>query len=323
MRGSSAVACATPKRNFRQAGRELIWLRLMKLGNKQMVEKLTRSAIYRDYARAFSDTTGMPLALRPVEHWQLGMYGVANENPFCELMARPNRVCAACLEVQRKLTEKVGDRSRTVTCFAGLSDSAVPIRVGDQLIGFLQTGQVLLNQPTKFRFDQTAKKLVDWGVKVDLRKAREVYFHTKVLTRKQYRATLRLLEIFGRHLSILSNQIALEDSDAEPAAVTRAKEFIGRNQDSALCLATVAKTVNTSTFYFCKLFKRTTGLTFTDYLARVRVEKAKALLLDRNRRVSEIAYEVGFQSLTHFNRTFKKIVGQSPSSYRGSLSKLA
>ena len=295
----------------------------MKLGNKQFVEKLTRSAIYRDYARAFSTVTGMPLALRPIEHWQPALRGAPNENPFCELMARSNRVCAACLEVQRKLTEKTGDRSRTVTCFAGLSDSAVPIRVGDQLIGFLQTGQVLLKQPTKFRFDRAARKLVEWGVDVDLGKAREAYFHTKVLTKKQYRSMLRLLEIFGRHLSILSNQIAMENPAAEPAAVTRAKQFIAQNQNNAICLATVAKAVNTSTFYFCKLFKRATGLTFTDYLARVRIEKAKTLLLDPNRRVSEVAYDIGFESLTHFNRVFRKIVGRSPSSYRQSASRLA
>ena len=159
----------------------------MKLGNRQFVEKLTRSAIYRDYVRAFSTTTGMPLALRQVEYWQPALRGAPNENPFCQLMARSNRVCAACLEVQRKLTEKTGDRSRTVTCFAGLSDSAVPIRVGDQLIGFLQTGQVLLKQPSKFRFDRAAKKLVEWGVHVDLAKAREAYLHNKVLTKKQYR----------------------------------------------------------------------------------------------------------------------------------------
>jgi AraC-like DNA-binding protein/ligand-binding sensor protein len=288
----------------------------VKLGNKQLVEKLTRSAIFRDYARAFSATTGLALAMRPVEHWRPALRGASNENPFCELMARSNRVCAACLEVQRKLTEKIGDRSRTVTCFAGLSDSAVPIRVGDQLIGFLQTGQILLQQPTKFGFDRAAKQLVDWGVHVDLRKAREAYFHTKVLTKKQYVATLRLLEIFGRHLSILSNQIAVESSAEEPPAIARAKRFIAQNQNGALCLATVAKAVNTSTFYFCKLFKRATGLTFTDYVARVRIEKAKALLLDSNRRVSEVAYDVGFQSLTHFNRVFRKIVGQSPTSYR-------
>jgi AraC-like DNA-binding protein/ligand-binding sensor protein len=295
----------------------------VKLGNRQLVEKLTRSAIYRDYVRAFSTATGLPLALRGVEHWQPALRGAPNENPFCELMARSNRVCAACLEVQRKLTEKTGDRSRTVTCFAGLSDSAVPIRVGDQLIGFLQTGQVLLKQPDKFRFDRAAKQLVNWGVDVDLGKAREAYFHTKVLTKKQYRAMLRLVEIFGRHLSILSNQLAVESSTAEPLAVTRAKQFIARNQDNAICLATVAKAVNTSTFYFCKLFKRTTGLTFTDYLARVRIEKAKTLLLEPDRRVSEVAYEVGFQSLTHFNRVFKKIVRQSPTSYRRGLVKSA
>ena len=122
---------------------------------------------------------------------------------------------------------------------------------------------------------------------------------------------LRLLEIFGRYLSILSNQLAVESSSSEPAAVTQAKEFIARNQDNAICLATVAKAVNTSTFYFCKLFKRATGLTFTDYVARVQIEKAKTLLLAPNRRISEVAYEVGFQSLTHFNRVFKAITGQS------------
>ena len=48
-------------------------------------------------------------------------------------------------------------------------------------------------------------------------------------------------------------------------------------------------------------------MTFTDYLGRVRVEKAKSLLLNPNLRISEIAYAVGFQSLTHFNRVFREL----------------
>ena len=51
----------------------------------------------------------------------------------------------------------------------------------------------------------------------------------------------------------------------------------------------------------------------------MRIEKAKNLLLNPNLRISEIAYEVGFQSLTHFNRVFKKLVGQSPTDYRAQL----
>ena len=73
--------------------------------------------------------------------------------------------------------------------------------------------------------------------------------------------------------------------------------------------------MHVSTFCFCKMFKAT-GLTFTNYIARVRVEKAKNLLLNPHLRVSEIAYTVGFQSLTHFNRLFRKLTGESPTSFR-------
>jgi AraC-like DNA-binding protein len=287
--------------------------------DKQLIDQLARSPLYRDYERAFNASTGMPLTLRPVEHWQVALHGKENENPFCALMAQSNGSCAACLETQDKLTRDAGTEPRTATCFAGLHDAAVPLRVGERLIGFLQTGQVLLEQPQKQRFDRTAKQLVRWGLNVDLGRAEEAYFHTKVLSRKQYDAVLRLLAIFGQHLSMLSNQLSTGARAAEPKNVTRAREFIAQHQDRDLSLQEVAKAVNTSTFYFCKVFKKATGLTFTDYLARVRVEKAKNLLLNPNLRVSEICYEVGFQSLTHFNRSFRKLTGQSPSRYRESL----
>ena len=64
-----------------------------------------------------------------------------------------------------------------------------------------------------------------------------------------------------------------------------------------------------------------TELRSHEYLSRVRIEKAKNLLLNPNLRISEIAYEVGFQSLTHFNRVFKRILAQSPTEYRGQLAR--
>ena len=71
-----------------------------------------------------------------------------------------------------------------------------------------------------------------------------------------------------------------------------------------------------SAFYFCKVFKAATGLTFTNYLARVRVETVQQLLLNPHTRVSEAAYAAGFQSLSQFNRTFQRLAGESPSDYR-------
>jgi AraC-like DNA-binding protein len=62
-----------------------------------------------------------------------------------------------------------------------------------------------------------------------------------------------------------------------------------------------------------------TGINFVEFVARTRVEKARNLLLNPNRRVSEVAFEVGFQSLSQFNRAFRKIAGESPRKYRAKL----
>ena len=101
--------------------------------------------------------------------------------------------------------------------------------------------------------------------------------------------------------------------------ITRAKKIIHDGQEGELSLEQMAKALNVSTFYFCKMFKKATGLTFTDFVARSRIEKAKTILLNPNARISEAAYDSGFASITHFNRVFKRVVGQSPSEYRQQL----
>jgi len=140
-----------------------------------------------------------------------------------------------------------------------------------------------------------------------------------VLNSRQHESVVKLLAIFAQHLSMVSNQVVVQQENTEPPVIARAKQFINEHQTEDLSLGQVAKAVSMSTFYFCKMFKKITGINFTDYLSRVRIEKAKNLLLNPNLRISEIAYEVGFQSLTHFNRVFKKITGQSPTQYRGQL----
>ena len=248
--------------------------------------------------------------------------GKKHENQFCALMAGHNRACAACLEAQAKIARAADTGPRTVKCFAGLCETGVPVSVGDEVLGFLQTGEVFLKKPTRAQFARTAQQLVDWGWKVDLRRLEEAYFQTRVITPAQYESVLRLLTIFAQHLSMVSNQLLIARVNTEPPAVTRAREFIQAHQTERISLADVAQAVNTSTFYFCKLFKKTTGLNFTAYLSRIRIEKAKSLLLNPNLRIGEAAFESGFQSITHFNRVFKKVTGLSPTRYRRQLPKV-
>jgi len=281
-----------------------------------IVDQLKRSEIYRDYERAFQEATGLPLNLRPIETFDLPHQDSPYENPFCALMGSTNQTCAACLQLQRKMEEAAGLKPKTLKCFAGLCDSAVPIRGGEDLIAFLQTGQILLHRPNRREFSRIARQLIQWGADVDLKRVEEAYFRSRVLTKPQYESILRLLTIFAQHLAALSNQLIVQEEKAESPQIARAKVFITDHQGEDLSLSAVARAVNMSAFYFCKVFKQATGLTFTDYLARIRVEKVKNLLLDPHKRISEVAFAAGFQSLSQFNRVFRKIAGEAPTAYR-------
>jgi YesN/AraC family two-component response regulator len=284
--------------------------------SKNIVEHLKASQIWCDYEKAFAEATGLPLGLRPVETFQFPLAGQKNENPFCALLARTNKSCSACLQMQQQIAEKAGVEAQTLRCFAGLCDTAIPVRVGDNLIAYLQTGQVMLHRPTKRDFKRVTRQLLEWGREIDLKRVEEAYFQTRVIPKRQYESLIRLLAIFAQHLAALSNQLMVREEKAESPLIARARGYIAEHQSEELSLKEVARAVNTSAFYFCKMFKQATGLTFTDYLARVRVEKVKSLLLNPHRRVSEAAFEAGFQSLSQFNRVFKKVEGLSPSDYR-------
>ena len=129
----------------------------------ELLEALTQSKVYRDYERAFTEATGLPVALRPVESWQLPHHGRKNENRFCALMATKSRACASCLRVQQELAETARDGARTISCDLGLCDTAVPVKLGDKLIGFLQTGQVFTRPPTEAQFEKAANQALAWG----------------------------------------------------------------------------------------------------------------------------------------------------------------
>ena len=208
-------------------------------------------------------------------------------------------------------------------CFAGLCETSVPLRVGENLIGFLKTGEVMLKRPTERGFARAARQLALWGSKGDLGDLKAAYFQTPSMSKKKYESMVRLLEIFAQHLSLVANQLLIQQGNNENPAITRARQFVTEHQAEELSLQRVAQAVNMSSYYFCKVFKRATGLTFTHYLSRVRVERAKSLLLNPNARVSEIAFDCGFTSITNFNRTFKELVGQSPSEYREALPRAA
>jgi AraC-like DNA-binding protein/ligand-binding sensor protein len=287
--------------------------------NRELIDTLRRSKLFRSYEQVFSEATGLPLTLRPVDYWQLEHQGKKHQNPFCGMLAERPATLAVCLQAHQDIIDHTGLIPHTVTCPFGLTETAVPVRLGAPIIGYLRIGQVLRHMPAKSESTKVSRQLGRRGVRFtgEIRKAWE---KTPLIPPEKYNAIVRLLAFFADQLSALANQIVLEQQNVEPPLVLKAREYINKHKTEELSLADVAKAAGASVFHFCKVFHRATGLTFTDYVARVRLEDARTQLLNPNLRVSEIAYDVGFQSLTQFNRTFKRVFGQSPSEFRAHLS---
>lgn len=95
-------------------------------------------------------------------------------------------------------------------------------------------------------------------------------------------------------------------------------EYINKNYTAPLTMKSVAHKFYLNPSYFCKLFKNETGSTFTHYLMRLRVEKAKELM-GSNKKLYDIAASVGYDNVQYFSTIFKEIEGVAPSQYRNLL----
>src|SRR6476620_9649460 len=160
--------------------------------NKQLVEMLVRSRLFRDYENVFTKATGLPLALRPLEDWPLEHHQKTNENRFCAFLAEKPATLVVCLRSHAEIIEHTGDTPRTETCPFGLTETAVPVRLGGKTIGFLRIGQVLRRSAIQSDKSRAGAKLKECGVPFTgtLRKAWEA---TPIIPKDKYSAIVRLL----------------------------------------------------------------------------------------------------------------------------------
>jgi len=92
-------------------------------------------------------------------------------------------------------------------------------------------------------------------------------------------------------------------------------DYIHENYDKSPNVNTIAENVSLSTPAFCRYFKKQTNMTFTDFVNNYRINQAKLLLL-QNSCVTEVCFQVGFESLSYFNKLFKRYIGETPSAFK-------
>ncbi|MFC4619344.1 response regulator [Camelliibacillus cellulosilyticus] len=99
-------------------------------------------------------------------------------------------------------------------------------------------------------------------------------------------------------------------------AIHKAEVYIKDHFHLPLTLEEVARHIGLSPYYFSKLFKEKVGMTFVDYLTKIRMNQAKMLIASTDRSLKEICFEVGYKDPNYFSRVFKKWVKVSPKKYR-------
>jgi len=162
------------------------------------------------------------------------------------------------------------------------------------------------------------------------RKGLSFYGHTKEIVGEKLKR-LSSLDHFAQLMELLNILRLLADTrevtglDSRPVS----NQFVGKEQarmntlyryieehyQQPIEIKEVANLAHLTIAAFCRYFKKITRMTFTDFLNQYRINQAKKMLLhDKN--VTEACYESGFENLSYFNKTFKKIAGENPSQFR-------
>jgi AraC-like DNA-binding protein/ligand-binding sensor protein len=248
------------------------------------------------------------MTLCPPEHY----------NPLCRYIVSCPCGKEACNQADRENCAKARTTGKNIIyeCHAGLIDIIVPLFINDQYIGCLTTGQILKKKPTKKSFREFKERIRALNLNED--KLREYYFNTIVMSDEQIEALVELISLVGNYVLESENKLLFLESVNEKKKTLAARQYIEQNYKKKLTIDEIADSVFLSSSHFSHMFKQEVGISPINYLNRFRVDKAKELLKNSKTSITEIAYNVGFQSLPHFNRIFKDMEKISPGLYRKS-----
>ncbi len=281
---------------------------------ERLLERLRESPSLGRYSSAFRQATGLSL-------WLTGRNPEQScdaVNPFCQAVAHTPAGCSACEHSHSQLLAHEGQESVNVRCFANLRETAVPVWFGRVLVGHLRTGQVFASVPTEAGFQRTLEILRE---DPDFRESREPllrrsYFAGQVVTDEHYASIVDLLVLFATHLSCELERLPAADAARDSEPVQKVCRHLRASFDEPFSLPDLARTAGLSPNHLCTVFKSTTGLTLTEFQNRERILQAKKRLTSRYARIGEVALDVGFGSLSQFNRCFQKYAGESPTEFR-------
>lgn len=201
------------------------------------------------------------------------------------------------------------------TSIGGLHEAAAALHIGTERIGVLRIGQVLTSQPNSRLVSEFANTW--FGAERLPDEIRIAILQLPVMSPERWSAAVWLLERVANFLGSEGLRVVASTGGIEPEPVARARDYISKHfLEEDLSLPRIAAAVGVTPNYLSHVYRKHTSLSVTESVNRLRIEHAVELLNQGRRRVSDVGRACGFGSLSQFNRSFRRYVGQSPTSFK-------
>ncbi|WP_419874674.1 helix-turn-helix domain-containing protein [Candidatus Pristimantibacillus sp. PTI5] len=196
-----------------------------------------------------------------------------------------------------------------------ITDIKMPMMDGLKLIEHLRGKAIATIVLSGFSEFEYARKALRYGVRDYLLKpVDKANLYDLLIKIKQEREENRLA---GETNEPLLQQEPIS-KEKEHHVIEQMKSILEQEYGKNFEMERMAETVGMSANYLSRLFKQETGMTLTDYLIDIRIEKAKQFLTDHpNLKNYEISQLVGYSDPVYFNKLFKKMTGETPKDYKG------
>lgn len=261
-----------------------------------------------------------PVSIRVIPVGPPNQLPTPDASSVCMALGRRELTWSLCRLVHHQLRSRsvLSKSPEQTVCPCGLALFAVPVMEGSKALGWIEGGCVFTEAPSERMFLKIQESIAEADGPCDLKALRIDYFGTPVVSTESIASIVDLVRVVSAGIAREAQEQALGGDKLDPPAIARAKELVEQGYATKLKVATVARGVCLSEDHFSRLFKRVAGITFTEYVGRVRVTHAQHILVTSQKQIAEVAFECGFESIPHFNRMFKRFAGMAPKLYRAS-----
>lgn len=282
--------------------------------HRAMLERLLRLTEVRTFVDDFRTLTNMDLQL--LDEFGCQVAADLSPGPLCHAVQQSPEGRKFCNRTRQRLLDRGNIAPASCACDAGLNEVSIPLQISGQTAGFFAYRGFRHGPVRKGDMKRFKHLLGKSGVQFASTRHRSLLDASPAISREAAGALARIVAAMATHFGFLASHRFHKDRKPLPALAHRARRYIRANGLTGRCrMQDVARACNVSPSHLSRVFHQSTGLTISEYLARFRVDHVIGLLKNRRLPVTEIAFASGFQTLSQFNRTFKRITGCAPTRF--------